>query len=116
MLLRVMLRLGFSVVSDAERYPGGSGITSGSMTPVSVSAVSHDTPVIIEDTGALVVKLDTHFSIIGQIPPKKTVVFEVEFLDYLLWNVRVTIIKSTSMQQFPLFAVSFGTVVGISHG
>ena len=31
MLLRVMLRLGFSVVSDAERYPGGNGITSGSM-------------------------------------------------------------------------------------
>ena len=26
-----MLRLGFSVVSDAERYPGGNGITSGSM-------------------------------------------------------------------------------------
>ena len=31
MLLRVMLRLGFSVVSDAERYPGGNGITSGSI-------------------------------------------------------------------------------------
>ena len=31
-LLRVMLRLGFSVVSDAERYPGGNGITSGSIT------------------------------------------------------------------------------------
>ena len=32
MLLRVMLRLGFSVVSDAERYPGGNGITSGSIS------------------------------------------------------------------------------------
>ena len=32
MLLRVGLRLGFSVVSDAERYPGGNGITSGSMS------------------------------------------------------------------------------------
>ena len=32
MLLRMMLRLGFSVVSDAERYPGCNGITSGSMT------------------------------------------------------------------------------------
>ena len=31
MLLRVMLGLGFSVVSDAERYPGGNGITSGSI-------------------------------------------------------------------------------------
>ena len=31
MLLRVMLRLGVSVVSDAERYPGGNGITSGSI-------------------------------------------------------------------------------------
>jgi len=26
------IRLGFSVVSDAERYPGGNGITSGSMS------------------------------------------------------------------------------------
>ena len=32
LLLRVLLRLGFSVVSDAERYPGGNGITSGSMS------------------------------------------------------------------------------------
>jgi hypothetical protein len=32
LLLRVMLGLGFSVVSDAERYPGGNGITSGSMS------------------------------------------------------------------------------------
>ena len=32
MLLQVMLRLGFSVVSDAERYPAGNGITSGSIT------------------------------------------------------------------------------------
>ena len=31
MLLRVMLGLGVSVVSDAERYPGGNGITSGSI-------------------------------------------------------------------------------------
>ena len=30
-LLRVMLGLGVSVVSDAERYPGGNGITSGSI-------------------------------------------------------------------------------------
>ena len=32
MLLRVMLGLGVSVVSDAEHYPGGNGITSDSMT------------------------------------------------------------------------------------
>ena len=30
-LLRVMLGLEFSVVSDAERYPGGNEITSGSI-------------------------------------------------------------------------------------
>ena len=39
MLLRVMLGLGFSVVSDAERYSGGNGITSGSMPPSSARTV-----------------------------------------------------------------------------
>jgi hypothetical protein len=28
----ITIRLGFSVVSDAERYPGGNGITSGSIS------------------------------------------------------------------------------------
>ena len=31
LLPRVMLGLGVSVVPDAERYPGGNGITSGSI-------------------------------------------------------------------------------------
>ena len=43
MLLRVMLRLGFSVVSDAERYPGGNGITSSSMSyHTSLKILTHD--------------------------------------------------------------------------
>jgi hypothetical protein len=37
LLLRVMLRLGVSVVSDAERYPGGNGITSGSISDYIIS-------------------------------------------------------------------------------
>ena len=32
MLIRVILGLGFSVVSDAERYPGGNGIILSDVT------------------------------------------------------------------------------------
>ena len=38
-----MLRLGFSVVSDAERYPGGNGITSGSISPAAIQVDSGTT-------------------------------------------------------------------------
>ena len=46
-----MLGLGVSVVSDAERYPGGNGITSGSMSyHTSLKILTHDRMSMVEDS------------------------------------------------------------------
>ena len=54
--------------------------------------------VIVEDAGALVVELDAHITLFGERPPNQTIVFEVEFLDDLPRNVRVTVFDSLDMQ------------------